>query len=276
MKILTGFAILSCLLSAGLSTATAQTQPSGATPPPRVFVIQREFLKPGKAGSAHQKTESAFVQAFQAATWPQHYLGMDSLSGRSRAIFLTGYDSLAAWQKDLEATQNDASLAAALDSALMADGELLDAYESGTFVRRDDLSFQPGVDIAHMRYMRITMIQVRPGHANDFETLNKMHTSAMEKLLPDSHWATYQDVFGHESGGKYIILSPMKSLAEADQWTEANQQFASGTDADQMKIASLMATTIQSLETNLFRINPRMSYAPDSWVKADPDFWGQK
>jgi hypothetical protein len=68
--------------------------------PPKVLVIEREFVKPGKAGSLHEKSESQFVQAFTAAKWPTHYLAMASLSGRPRALFMLGYPSFEAWEKD--------------------------------------------------------------------------------------------------------------------------------------------------------------------------------
>ena len=64
--------------------------------PPKVLVIVREWLKPGKAGSQHERTEGMFPAAFAAAKWPQHYLAMDSLSGAPRSLFLIGYDSFEA------------------------------------------------------------------------------------------------------------------------------------------------------------------------------------
>ncbi|HVO63727.1 MAG TPA: hypothetical protein VMT53_22580, partial [Terriglobales bacterium] len=79
------------LLAGVAATLTAQSSPSS---PPKVLVVSREFLKPGKAGSPHQKTESMFVQAMTAAKWPTHYLGTDAMTGPSRAVFFTGYDSL--------------------------------------------------------------------------------------------------------------------------------------------------------------------------------------
>jgi hypothetical protein len=87
------------LLCAGLSLAAAQEK-SGVTPPPKVLLIDREFLKPGKGGAPHEKTESAFVQAAMRAKEPTHYLAMNSLSGKNRALFLFGYDSFEAWEKD--------------------------------------------------------------------------------------------------------------------------------------------------------------------------------
>jgi hypothetical protein len=42
------------------------------------------------------------------------------------------------------------------------------------------------------------------------------------------------------------------------------------------KLRDLTASTIESIESNLVQFNPKMSYVPDSWVKVDPAFWGQK
>src|SRR5882672_11505015 len=93
MKKLTGFSAGMCLvfmgLVTGLGVAAAQEMPG----PPKVLVIQRELLKPGRAGATHLKTESAFVQAMTAAKWPTHYFAAESQSGESRAIFLIGYPS---------------------------------------------------------------------------------------------------------------------------------------------------------------------------------------
>jgi hypothetical protein len=260
----------------GSNTAAAQEQPGVVTPPPKVLVIMREFLKPGKAGSLHQKTESAFVQAFTQAQWPTHYMAMDSLSGRPRALFFVGYGSFEEWQKDMDAAQKNTTLSAAMDSASIADGELLDSEDSGTFVYRDDLSLSGPVDIAHMRYMQITMVRVRTGHGKNWDALVKMHNSVYGNL-PNAHWAVYEKWYGAGSGDEYLVITAMKSLAEVDQRQAASKQIRSSMSADQKtKMADLAASTIASAQTNLFLFDPKMSYAPDSWVKADPDFWGQK
>ncbi|PYX76402.1 MAG: hypothetical protein DMG72_04940, partial [Acidobacteria bacterium] len=70
MKRLTGLLLGSSLLLGGLGTVAAQEKSQGTTPPPKVLVILREFLKPGKGGKTHEKAESAFVQAFSRAKWP--------------------------------------------------------------------------------------------------------------------------------------------------------------------------------------------------------------
>jgi hypothetical protein len=39
------------------------------------------------------------------------------------------------------------------------------------------------------------------------------------------------------------------------------------------KLDELEAACVESRQTNLFVIDPKMSYPPEAWVKADPDFW---
>jgi hypothetical protein len=270
-----------CLLVAGLffagsGSVVAQDQMNGVTPPPKVLQITVETLKPGQGGAMHAKTEGAFVQAMKNANWPQHYLGMDALSGRQRAVFFVGYDSFEAWQKDMDATAKDTTLSSALDSASVADGALLDSLENSSYVFREDLSLRAPVDIPHMRYMEITIFNIRPGHRKDWDTLVKMYNSAYDKV-PNAHWAIYQKMYGTNSGDRYIGITPMKSLAEVDQEMIDDKAFASSMSADQMqKLSDLTASTIESIEANVVAFNPKMSYVPDSWIKADSAFWGQK
>ena len=154
MKKVTALSTGLCLLFVGSGIAFAQD----AMAPPKVLVIQREFLKPGKGGSLHAKTESAFVNAMAAAKWPVHYFGMDSLSGPSRSLFFTGYPSFEAWEKDSLAVQKNATLSAGIDRAIIADGDLLSAYEQSVTVLREDLSLRSSVEIAHMRYFEISQL----------------------------------------------------------------------------------------------------------------------
>ena len=191
MKKITGSLLGVYLLVGGLGIAMGQE----TVPPPKVLSIQREFIKPGRSGAPHEKTESAFVQAMARAKWPTHYLAVNSLSGKPRALFLTGYDSFAAWEKDAMAEQNNPTLSAAMDRAAVADGDLLSDFDASALLYRDDYSLRSAVDIAHMRYFEISLYRVRPGHSQDWDTLVKMVIAAYQKV-PDSHWATYEAVYG--------------------------------------------------------------------------------
>jgi hypothetical protein len=263
------------LLTAGISgIALGQDKPAGNMPP-KVLTIFREYTKPGKSGMAHEKTESMFVQAMKQAKWPTHYLAVESLSGQSRALFLTGYDSFAAWEKDTLATQKDKALAAALDRAAAADGELLSETDTAALAFREDYSLRPEVDIAHMRYFEISRFQVKQGHDKDWDEIVKLVTAAYKKI-PDAHWATYSAVYGFPDT-TYIIFNPMKSAEEIDKNFATGKDFEAVMGEEGMKkLAALSAAAIESSQTNLFAFNPRMSYPADEWVKADPEFWKPK
>jgi hypothetical protein len=262
------------LLHGGIKTAAAQDKSDGVIPPPKVLQVIREVLKPGKAGSTHVATESAFVKAFEAANWPTHYLAVDSLSGPSRSLFFVGYDSFEAWEKDAKATEHNATLSSALDRASIADGDLLTSSESSTLVYREDYSLRAPVTIAQMRYFEVEVFRVKPGHERDWDTLAKMYVSGYEKTMPNIHWATYQSIYGADNGGMYVVFTPMKSLAEVDQAIAGSKQFMAAMGDEWMKKASALAEScLQSSQNNLFVFNPKLSYVSDQWIKADPSFW---
>src|SRR5271166_5795742 len=277
MKRLTGslLALFVLFAVAVPGIAAGQDKPAGMMPPPKVLVITREFTKPGKSGTAHEKTESAFVQAMTRAKWPTHYLAVESLSGKPRALFLTAYDSFAAWEKDTLAIEKNAALSSALDRAWAADGELLSETDGGAFAYREEYSFRPETDIPHMRYFEISRFQVKQGHDKDWDEIVKLVTEAYKKI-PDAHWVTYSAVYGSPDT-TYIIFNPMKSAAEIDRNFAQNKEFEAAMGEQGMKkLAELSAAAIESSQTNLFAFNPRMSYPADDWVKADPEFWKPK
>jgi hypothetical protein len=268
---------LSLALGAYLLTACVGFAQENAAEhmPPKVLTVTREYTKPGKDGTPHEKTESAFVKAMTKAKAPTHYIAVQSLSGKPRVLFLTGYDSFEAWEKDFKAIEKNEALSAELDRANVADGEMLAGIDQSAAIFREDLSLRPKVDIAHTRYFEISRVQVKQGHDKDWEALVKMYQSGFEKI-PEAHWAMYQSQYGHEDG-TYIIFNAMKSAAEIDRNAGDWPKFTAAMGEDGMKrLNELTAATIESSETNLFAFNPKMSYASEDWIKADPEFWKPK
>lgn len=254
----------------------AQENPPGNASIPKVLQITREFVKPGKAGMAHDKTEGAFVDAMRRAKWPTYYLGMNSLSGKSRALFLTWYDSFEAWQKDGDATEKNAALSLALDRASMADGELLESIDQGVFYFREEMSLRPRADLSQMRFLEATVFHVRPGHDKEWTEVVKIAKAGYEKAVPGAHWGMYEGIYGGD-GGTYLLLSAHKSLAEIDQAFAEDKQFEAALGEDGMKkLDELYAASVESSQQQLFAFNPHMSYVKDEWIKADPEFWKPK
>jgi hypothetical protein len=188
---------------------------------------------------------------------------------------LTGYDSFEAWEKDVQATQKNATLSAALDRAALADGDLLSDYDSSALVYSEEYSLRSAVDIPHMRYFEISLYRVRPGHDGDWDTIVKMVKAAYDKI-PDVRFATYRAAYGQE-GTTYVVFTPMKSAAEIDKGFAQDKQFEANMGEDGMKkFSELLAGTIEFSQHNLFAFTPSMSYVSDEWIKADPDFWKPK
>jgi len=274
MKIITRCVCAALLLCVGLGTAVAQEMES-TTPPPKVLVVDREFVKPGKGGSGHDKTESAFVQAFARAKWPTHYFAANSMSGKNRVLFFIGYDSFEAWEKDNAGVAKSVGLSAAIDRAVLNDGDLLSETDVSALVYNEDQSLRAPVDIAHMRYFEISLYRVRSGHRHEWDELVKLVKGAYEKV-PSAHWAMYEAMYGQE-GTTYVVIVPMKSLAEVDQSMQQDKQFAEAMGEDGMKrLGELESSAVEFHQTNLFQFNAAMSYPREEWIKADPDFWKAK
>lgn len=260
----------------GLPHLSAQSTAAALNPPPKVLVIDVENLKPGTSGSAHQNTENAFVTAAQKSKVAEHYLALDALSGPPRSLFFFSYDSFAAFEKQHQQEMGDATLAADVDHAFAADGELLSSMSRNVYTLRDDLSHNAPCAIATMRYMQISRITIKPGHQPEFEEYLKMFAGAIDKTEPDRHVAVYQSAYGWENGGVWLIITPMKSLDEVDRADANSAKFRENMgDANMKHYRELAAETIASGQRNLFAFDPAMSYVPDAWVTADP-FWKHK
>lgn len=264
---------LSTLFLASCFAAAAQDAAPAA--PPNVLVIYREYLKPGMFGTPHQKTEAAFVKLSQDNKWPTHYFAMTSLSGPNRALFFYGYDSFSAWGKDQEAQNASAAYSSANDAAEIADGALLTSSDAHAFLYHPEMSVHPGGDASHARYWEITSYTVKTGHEAEWNELVKIYTTGFDKI-PEAHWATFESIYGENNGGVWIAINPMRSLDEVDKGMANGKAFSASLGEPAMKhAASLAADCIQSAQTNLFVVDPKMSYPSDEWVKSAPDIWAQ-
>ena len=265
--------LLVALLVLGTASIAAAQEKTAVMPPPKVLTVIREVVKPGKSGSEHEKSERAFVEAMTAAHSPDHYIALDSLSGVSRSLFLAGYDSFAQWEERQMAEQKDAKLSEALDHAAQADGELLSSYESGVYVLREDQSYNIGGGLAHMRYFEMSVYRLKPGHDADWDAIVNLVKPALVKANPDDSWAMYARAYG-AGGFAYVVIRVMKSASEIDLAYANNPKFiAAMGDEGMKKLSALSAGAIEGSETNLFIINPRMSYVGPEMINADPEFW---
>jgi hypothetical protein len=241
-------------------------------PSPKVLVISREYTKLGKEGAPHQAVEGAYPNALAAGKVPNHYYAAVSLSGPSRALFFHSYSSFADMAAAQKAATSDSTLSATLDRTNSADADLLSSKDYSVWVKRDDLSLNPGFRVGS-RYEEITQFVVRPGHYTEWEELVKMVIAGYKKGVPGAHWGTYDEAYG-TTGGVFLVITTIKAATELDAEEAQDKQFEEAMGTDGMKkMQELEAACVESRQTNLFVIDPKMSYPPEAWVKADPDFW---
>ncbi len=268
-----------CLLVAGpiLCTAPAvgQAPPSGVAPPPKYIYLTNIAIKPNMTGS-FIASESAEVQAQRTANAPLNYFGMVSITGSPRALFFAGFDSFAEIQKEHEQGMSDAKLQDALKAADATEAPALSQTYGSIYKFRDDLSLNSSIDISQQRFFDMTLFHVHNGHYQDFEHLVKLYIKAYSSIA-NSHWAMFEKLYGEDSDRTFILVTPIKSLAEEDQFMIDGDNLPKAVGEDQLQMMrELGAETVESSESDLFAIVPQISYVPAAWLTASPDFWGKK
>jgi hypothetical protein len=262
------------LAAAGGTLAAAQ---DAAPTPPKVLQITREWVKPGKAGAVHDKSEAAFVSASTRAKLQGHYIALNSISGKSRALYMFRFPSFAAMEEDQKIVDKNAALTAEFDRAVVADGELLEGTDTAVFTYNEEMSYHPHPDLSHARYYELSSFHIRPGHRKEFSDCVKMVKEGNQKAGTSAHWGAYDIAYGGEDG-TVIALTHRESLSEIDKGFEEGRKFAEamGGEDGMRKLDEVCGQGIESSHTELFAINPKQSYAEEGWIKADPDFWKPK
>ena len=272
MRKLSPFVLGLSIAVAGCALAAAQETSSA----PKVLQITREYTKPYKNGMAHDKTESAFIQAMTKAKFPAYYLGLTSMSGKSRSLFLTRYADFAEWEKDNKLVDKNPALNAELERDSVTDGELLESVDSLVYTYDEDLSYKPRRDLARARYMEISVFHVRPGHRAEWLKLGKIVKDAHDKAGTSAHWSMFEMAYGAQEG-EYVALSADNSMADIDTGYSEEKKFMDALGENGVKqFRELFASAVDYSRSELFSINPKMSYVSDEWIKADPDFWKPK
>jgi hypothetical protein len=260
---------------AGITLAAAQDQPAPAASAPKYLQVTVEYTKPGKGGLAHDKTESAFVQAMAKAKFPIHYIAFNSMSGQARAIYLAQFNSFDQLQQANKLFDAPAT-AAEFDKLNVADGELLEETKQLIFSSVPELSYHSRSDISKGRYMEIRIVHVHPGHGKEFEELVKSWITAADKAGSADHWGAYRIEYGDQLG-TYVFLTSDNSLADIDlSYAEEPKFTAALTDEDKKKMRELRAAAIDTDRYELYSVNPAQSYAPDEFITSDPGFWKPK
>ena len=246
--------------------------------PPKVLVIQREWTKPGKGGTIHEKSESNFVNAMTAAKWPTHYFAAQSLSGKSRVLFFVGYPSFEAWEKDNHAMEKNATLSAAWDHAEAVDGELLEDFQQDVFLFRPELSLHTGDTLCTTATLRYRHTMLKPGHRAG---TSRSWRRCMSRVMARSR-NTLTGLHSRATTDRTTVactsrVSKMASLAENDKFMDDDKKFADAIGPEKMKKLRELRRLRLSIPSRPTCTNStrKMSYPDESWIQAD-SFWKAK
>jgi hypothetical protein len=267
--------VLISLLVSGFSLVVAQDAP------PKVLLIVREEIKPGTMPT-HNRHAAEFAGIFSKLQTPNHRIAMVPVAGNeNEVIYITPAESFGELEKMMKAT--DAKMAAP-GAGMQSQRDRLDkeapALHSGMrdmlAIYRPELSFNPGVPIAQMRYFSITTIRVRPGHDAQYaDYVQKIVNVGRTKAkVDDLHVAGFQIISGAQ-GGTYMFFRPMKSLSEFDNPIGRKVREAMGDDM-RKDADKAVGEAIMSSDTNLYAFMPSMSYVAKEFAAGDPDFWQPK
>lgn len=238
------------------------------------LVIQRELVKPGKAGP-HAKHEVAWARALEAAKYPGGALAMSAMSGAPEVWWISGYNTAADIQKLNEAYADSPALQAVDDKFVAPEADYVASTISMTAVLRDSLSYSSGTPLAAMRYVMVSRVLVRPGHNDEFLQARRLIKAAHETAHATDGFAVYQVTAGAASG-TYLIFAGKKSMAEFDTNPHGPAYVAAlGGAEGQKKLADLAASYTTNGDANLFQLNPQYSVLSKAWYDADP-FWKPK
>jgi len=275
MRITSSLFLFLSLAASGVTIAAAQPDQSpSAVKPPKYLQITVEYVKPGKGGLAHDKTESAYVQANARLKFPINYFAFNAISGKPRAIFISGFDSYGELGKAFKMFDAP-GVAATFEPINVADGELLEDSKTLIFSYDGDISLRPDADLLHMRFLEADILHVRSGKGKEFHELAKMWVDLGQKAGSSAHWTCFHDEYG-EDIGSYVCLTADNSLDDVDKASaDYVKVFNAASDEDKKKMRDLRAEALDEDRTEMYSVNPAQSYVPADFMKADP-FWKPK
>jgi len=267
--------VVASLFVSCFSQAIAQTPDEPG--PPRVLLIVREEIKPGMM-PAHNRHSAGYAGIFGKLQTPNHRIAMIPVAGNeNEVLYVTAGESFA--DVEMMTKETDKKMAG-VNGTMGAELARLDKeapdLHSGMrdilAVYRPELSYQPGVDIATMRYFAVTTVRVRPGQEDNYsEYVRTLQNAGREKVKAEAHFAVYQVIAGMPAT-TYMVFRPMKSLAEYDLRIAPRVREAM-TDDQKKKADKIAGESVMLSDTSIYAFNPSMSYLPKQFTARDSAFW---
>ena len=242
-------------------------------PPPNVLRVTRSLVKPGR------RVELARVRARRAealadARWPRPSIALTSLTGPDEVWRLTGYEAFEAWNEDLETSRRMPALSSLLELLDHQEGDLLLESREVTAIYHPEISYQPEFDWAHMRFLDVITIQLRPGHHAEYLQNRKLVMDAHQRAALDEHILIYTVSSGWRSG-TYLVLRPLRALGDLDLMEEMHGKRYGEIlgDDNRKRVIELFAAAVEREEEEYFAVDNHASHVTAAWAGSDPDYW---
>jgi hypothetical protein len=272
-------AVLTLCFSARGQTPAQENPPSASSAgsPPRYINVVHERLKPGR-GAAYDGMLSSIRGGYERFNIPAYWIELRSFTGPDESFALNFFDSFA----DMEKMAGDlaAAVAAHPDLAGLQDRLLEENVSTARNLiaeRVDAISSHAGtINFAKMRLLHLTVFHVHPGHETEFAEAAKSIADAYEKGQGSPAWVIYAVNAGTQAPC-YLMLTALSSLKDEDAAAarRAPAMEAAGA-AVQQRLQEIARAAYDSIETNVYFVNPQLSHMPKDFTALDPAFWGTK
>lgn len=245
--------------------------------PPKVLLIVREEIKPGMM-PAHSREANNVVRIYAKAKSPWNRLALVPMAGNENEVmYFWGFDSFADMEKsnkDLDTIAN-VTFKADFDKVRPPGEDYHMSQRDSIAMFRPDLSYNPGADIAKMRYMRIQTIRVKPGHVREFEDSRRILNAAHSKAKIDEHMAVFS-MAGGAQAGTYLVIIPWHSLDGIATIPHGRNYWDAMGDDNRNKLEKIENDAIVFSSVDIYAFAPQLSYASERMIASDPGFWALK
>jgi len=240
---------------------------------PWIVHINREYVRPGK-DAEYNEIEMGAAHTCAELKCPESYLTIESLAGPRQVWFLVGFNNYNEMNQASAAYAKDNELLLELARITQRKRTVTSPPENITARYRADISRNADPNLAAARYLAITTVKVSPAYKDGFYEIQGFQKSAHVDAGVGHTHLIYQAVVGDVSN--YYIVTPLHDPYEPKEPTALDAQiYADFAGAERNKeIRKLVAESIISSETKIFAFAPPLSYLPEKWISAHPEFWG--
>jgi hypothetical protein len=245
--------------------------------PPRYINVVHERLKPGR-DAAYDGMLANIRDDYERFNIPAYWIEMKSITGPDESFSLNFGDSFGDLEKMGAGVA--AGVAAHPELAGLQDRLLAENTSNvSNFIaeRVDPLgSRADSINFAKMRMLQVTVFHIRPGHEGEFAEAAKSIASAYEKVAGSPPWVIYA-VHSGVPVPCYLMLTALSSLKDEDDAAarRAPAMEAAGAAVEQ-RLQEIARSAYDSIETNIYVVNPLLSHMPRAFTAEDPGYWMPK